>query len=177
MSRIGKHPVKVPAGVTVTQSNGFLVVKGKMGEDKVAIRDDVKVEEVNGEWVVTASNETKRTRSQYATTRALLQNVVNGVSEGFKRELELKGVGYRAAMQGKELVMQLGFSHEIRFPCPDDIKIETPTQTEIVLTSHSKQRVGQIAADIRSFRPPEPYKGKGVRYKGEVINMKEGKKK
>ena len=177
MSRVGKHPVTVPAGVTVTLANGQATVKGKMGEAVVAIRDDITVKEVDGKWVVTANNETQRTRSQYATTRALLQNAVTGVSEGFKRELELKGVGYRAAMQGKELVLQLGYSHEIRFPCPDDIKIETPTQTEVVLTSHSKQRVGQIAADIRSFRPPEPYKGKGVRYKGEVIIMKEGKKK
>ena len=177
MSRVGKHPVTVPAGVTVTVANGQATVKGKMGEDVVAIRDDITVTEVDGKWVVTANNETQRTRSQYATTRALLQNAVKGVSEGFKRELELKGVGYRAAMQGKELVLQLGYSHEIRFPCPSDIKIETPSQTEIILISYSKQRVGQIAADIRSFRPPEPYKGKGVRYKGEIINMKEGKKK
>ncbi len=177
MSRVGKHPVKVPAGVTVTLANGVATIKGKMGEDTVAIRDDVTVKEVDGTWVVTANNETQRTRSQYATTQRLLQNAVKGVSEGFKRELELKGVGYRAAMQGKELVLQLGYSHEIRFPCPPDIKIETPSQTEVILSSHNKQRVGQIAADIRAFRPPEPYKGKGVRYKGEVIIMKEGKKK
>lgn len=177
MSRVGKHPVTIPAGVTVSVANGVVTVKGKMGEDVVAIRDDVTLTQEDGKLIVTANNETQRTRAQYATTRALLNNAVKGVSEGFKRELELKGVGYRAAMQGQELVMQLGFSHEIRFPVPSDLKIETPTQTEIVLTSHSKQRVGQIAADIRSFRPPEPYKGKGVRYKGEVINMKEGKKK
>jgi large subunit ribosomal protein L6 len=177
MSRIGKHPVVVPAGVTVAIDGDVVTVKGKMGEDTVAIRDDVTLKQEDGKLIVSANNETQRTRAQYATTRALLNNAVKGVSEGFKRELELKGVGYRAQMQGKDLVMQLGYSHEIRFPCPEDIKIETPTQTEIVLTSHSKQRVGQIAADIRSFRPPEPYKGKGVRYKGEVINMKEGKKK
>ncbi|HEY1096329.1 MAG TPA: 50S ribosomal protein L6 [Alphaproteobacteria bacterium] len=177
MSRVGKHPVTIPAGVTVSVADGVVTVKGKMGEDVVAIRDDVTLTQEDGKLIVTANNETQRTRAQYATTRALLNNAVKGVSEGFKRELELKGVGYRAAMQGQELVMQLGFSHEIRFPVPSDLKIETPTQTEIVLTSHSKQRVGQIAADIRSFRPPEPYKGKGVRYKGEVINMKEGKKK
>jgi large subunit ribosomal protein L6 len=177
MSRIGKHPVVIPAGVTVAVDGSVVTVKGKMGEDVVTIRDDVTLTQEDGKLVVTANNETQRTRAQYATTRALLNNAVKGVSEGFKRELELKGVGYRAQMQGKDLVMQLGYSHEIRFPCPEDIKIETPTQTEIVLTSHSKQRVGQIAADIRSFRPPEPYKGKGVRYKGEVINMKEGKKK
>jgi large subunit ribosomal protein L6 len=177
MSRIGKHPVAIPAGVTVAIDGDVVTVKGKMGEDKVVIRDDVTLTQEDGQLVVKANNETQYTRAQYATTRALLNNAVKGVSEGFKRELELKGVGYRAQMQGKDLVMQLGFSHEIRFPCPEDIKIETPSQTEIVLTSHSKQRVGQIAADIRSFRPPEPYKGKGVRYKGEVINMKEGKKK
>lgn len=177
MSRVGKHPVTIPAGVTATVANGVVTLKGKMGEDTVAIRDDIILTQEDGQLKVAPANETQRTRSQYATTQRLLQNAVKGVSEGFKRELELKGVGYRASMQGKDLVMQLGFSHEIRFPCPVDIKIETPSQTEIVLTSHSKQRVGQIAADIRSFRPPEPYKGKGVRYKGEVINMKEGKKK
>ena len=177
MSRVGKHPVTIPAGVTATVANGVVTLKGKMGEDQVVIRDDIILTHEDGQLKVAPANETQRTRSQYATTQRLLQNAVKGVSEGFKRELELKGVGYRAQMQGKDLVMQLGYSHEVRFPCPADIKIETPSQTEIVLTSHSKQRVGQIAADIRAFRPPEPYKGKGVRYKGEVINMKEGKKK
>lgn len=177
MSRVGKHPVIIPAGVTVSVANGVVTIKGKMGEDTVVIRDDIILTQEDNQLKVAAGNESQRTRAQYATTQRLLSNAIKGVSEGFKRELELKGVGYRAAMQGKELVMQLGYSHEIRFPCPDDIKIETPSQTEIVLTSFSKQRVGQIAANIRAFRPPEPYKGKGVRYKGEVINMKEGKKK
>ena len=178
MSRVGKHPVKLPSGVTATMAGKKITIKGKLGEMSLDIRDDVIVEQKDDSLVVTPVDKKSRfTVAQWATTRALLNTYVQGVTDGFKKEMELRGVGYKAAVQGKDLVMNLGFSHEIRFPIPANIKIETPTPTEVVVSGFNKQQVGQVAADIRSFRPPEPHKGKGVRYKNEYVLMKEGKKK
>jgi large subunit ribosomal protein L6 len=177
MSRIGKHPVPVTEGVNATLNGQIVTVKGKLGELHLEVRKDVTVEQKDGTLVVQPTSQNRFTLAQWATTRALLASMVTGVSVGFKKDLELKGVGYKAAIQGKDLVMSLGYSHEIRFPIPEAITITTPTATEIVVAGADKQRVGQVAADIRSFRSPEPYKGKGIRYKGEYIAMKEGKKK
>jgi large subunit ribosomal protein L6 len=177
MSRVGKHPVVVPAEVTATLNGQAVTVKGKLGELSLNVRDDVSIEQKDGTLVVQPTSQDRYTLAQWATTRALLASMVTGVSTGFKKELELKGVGYKAAVQGNELVMSLGFSHEIRFPIPEGVTIQTPTATEVAVSGSDKQRVGQVAANIRSYRPPEPYKGKGVRYKGEYIAMKEGKKK
>jgi len=177
MSRVGKHPVTVPAGVTATLNGQNVTVKGKLGELSLEVRNDVTIEQKDGTLVVQPTSQDRYTLAQWATTRALLASMVQGVSEGFKKEMELKGVGYKAAVQGKELVMSLGYSHEIRFPIPANITIATPTPTEIVVTGADKQVVGQVAANIRAYRSPEPYKGKGIRYKGEYIAMKEGKKK
>ncbi len=178
MSRVGKHPVKLVEGVTATLNGGAVTVKGKLGELSLTIRDDVTVEQKDQELVVAPKTKDNRfTVAQWATTRALLASMVKGVSEGFKKEMELRGVGYKASVQGKDLVLNVGYSHEIRFPVPEKIAIQTPTPTEIVISGIDKQRVGQVAADIRAYRPPEPYKGKGIRYKGEHIALKEGKKK
>lgn len=178
MSRVGKHPVKVASGVTATIAGKDVSIKGKLGELKLTVRDDVIVEQKDDEIVVTPTTKDDRfTVAQWATTRALLASMVKGVSEGFKKEMELRGVGYKASVQGKQLVMSLGYSHEIRFDIPANITITTPTPTEIVVTGADKQLVGQTAANIRAYRKPEPYKGKGVRYKGEYVPMKEGKKK
>ncbi len=178
MSRIGKHPVELPSGVTVTLNGKNVTIKGKLGQMTLDVRDDVSVEQKDNTLVVTPNDKSDRfTVAQWATTRALLQSFVKGVTEGYKKEMELRGVGYKAAVQGRDLVLNLGFSHEIRFPVPANIKIETPTPTEVVVSGFNKQQVGQVAANIRSYRPPEPYKGKGVRYKGEFVLIKEGKKK
>lgn len=178
MSRVGKHPVKLPAGVTATLNGAAVSVKGKLGELSLSVRDDVTVEQKDGALVVAPKTKENRfTVAQWATTRALLASMVKGVTDGYKKEMELRGVGYKAAVQGKTLVMNLGYSHEIRFDIPANITIVTPTPTEIHVSGADKQRVGQVAADIRNFRPPEPYKGKGIRYKNEYIALKEGKKK
>lgn len=178
MSRIGKHPVTVPADVTVTLRGQDVTVKGKLGQLSLTVRDDVKIEQLEDKSLkVSPTSDDRYTRAQWATTRALLANMVTGVSTGFKKEMELRGVGYKASIQGKDLVMALGYSHEVRFPIPTNIKIETPTATEIVVSGFDRQQVGQVAANIRSFREPEPYKGKGIRYKGEYVIIKEGKKK
>lgn len=178
MSRVGKHPVKITSGVTATISGQNVSVKGKLGELKLTVRDDVAIEQKDDEITVSPKTMDDRfTVAQWATTRALLATMVQGVSEGFKKEMELRGVGYKAAVQGKVLVMNLGYSHDIRFDIPANITIATPTPTEIVVSGADKQQVGQVAANIRSYRQPEPYKGKGIRYKGEYVPMKEGKKK
>ena len=177
MSRIGKHPVIMPAGVTATITGQHVAVKGKNGELSFDVPANVAIDMADGAIKVSPRNDDRYTTMMWATARALIQNLVKGVSEGFARTLELRGVGYRAQLQGTDLVMQLGFSHEIRFAVPQGITIKVVTPTEIEITGNSKQQVGQVAADIRGFRPPEPYKGKGVRYKGEVVIMKEGKKK
>lgn len=177
MSRVGKHPVQIPTGVETTLQGQAVTVKGKLGELSLTIRDDVTIEQKDGALVVQPASQDRYTLAQWATSRALLASMVKGVSEGFKKELELKGVGYKAAVKGNELVMSLGYSHEINFQIPANVTIQTPTPTEIIVSGADKQVVGQVAADIRSYRKPEPYKGKGIRYKGEYIAMKEGKKK
>ena len=177
MSRIGKHPVALPEGVTATLKDQAITVKGKLGELSLDVRNDVTIEQKDGGITVSPNNDDRFTIAQWATTRALLANMVKGVSEGFKKEMELRGVGYKASIQGQTLVMSLGYSHEIRFDIPANITITTPTATEVVVSGFDKQKVGQVASDIRSYRQPEPYKGKGVRYKGEYVPMKEGKKK
>ena len=177
MSRVGMVPVEVPSGVDLEIAAGEIKAKGKLGELTMKVVDDVKVSrEDNLVWVKPA-NDGKRARMMWGTTRSLLSNLVVGVSEGFSKRLLINGVGYRAAMQGKELVLQLGHSHEIRYPLPEGIKVDVPNQTEIVISGPNNQVVGQVAAKIRSYRKPEPYKGKGVRYADEIIIRKEGKKK
>ena len=173
MSRVAKKPVALPKGVECSVSAEALQVKGPKGTLKVAKPDGIDVAVKGGEVLV----ETKSTDTKLAgTIRALVANMVKGVSEGYSRKLELVGVGYRAAMQGKDLNLTLGFSHPVVFHAPEGITLATPTQTEIMITGADKQRVGEVAAKIRAFRPPEPYKGKGVRYSGEKITLKEAKK-
>lgn len=177
MSRVGMVPVEVPDGVDLEIANGEIKAKGKLGELTMSVGEDVEVSrEDNLVWVKPA-NDGKRARTMWGTTRSLVNNLVTGVSQGFSKKLEITGVGYRAAMQGKVLVLQLGHSHEIRHEIPEGIKVEVPSQTEVVISGANNQVVGQVAAEIRSYRKPEPYKGKGVRYADEIIIRKEGKKK
>lgn len=177
MSRIGKYPVTVPSGVTVELNGNVVTAKGKLGELSVTLTNDVKVEQADGSVTVTPLAQHKRARQMWGTARSLIDGLVTGVSEGFTRKLEITGVGYRAQVQGKDVVLQLGFSHEVRYPIPAGIKIEAPDQNNLLISGADKQRVGQVAAEIRAYRPPEPYKGKGVRYSNEYILRKEGKKK
>ena len=177
MSRVGMVPVEVPSGVDLEIAAGEIKAKGKLGELTMKVVDDVKVSREDKFLWVKPANDGKRARMMWGTTRSLLSNLVVGVSEGFSKRLLINGVGYRAAMQGKELVLQLGHSHEIRYPLPEGIKVDVPNQTEIVISGPNNQVVGQVAAEIRSYRKPEPYKGKGVRYADEIIIRKEGKKK
>tara|TARA_R110000787_G_scaffold186397_5_gene298088 strand:- start:30728 stop:31261 length:534 start_codon:yes stop_codon:yes gene_type:complete len=177
MSRVGSNPVQVPDGVTIEMAGNVVTAKGKLGALSVTLTDDVKVEQAGGQVTVTPLASHKRARQMWGTARSLINGLVIGVSEGFTRKLEINGVGYRAAVQGKDVVLQLGYSHEVRYPIPDGIKIDVPEQNQIVITGADKQRVGQVAAEIRSYRPPEPYKGKGVKYADEYILRKEGKKK
>lgn len=177
MSRVGKYPVTVPQGVTASVKDNVVTVKGKLGEMTYVANDDVETSlEDNLIWVKPKS-ETKRARQLWGTTRARINNLVVGVSEGFTKKLDLVGVGYKAAAQGKILKLSLGFSHDVDFPIPDDLKITTPGPSQIEISGMDKQRVGQIASEIRGYRPPEPYKGKGVKYSNEWILRKEGKKK
>ena len=177
MSRVGLAPVQIPSGVTVEFAGKKMTAKGKLGALSMSLTDDVETKLEGNVLTFKLASDTIRARKLWGTYRALAQNMVKGVSEGYKRELQINGVGYRAAMQGKELVLQLGYSHEVRYPVPEGIKIETPTQTEINISGADKQKVGAVAAVIRSFRGPEPYKGKGIKYKEETILRKEGKKK
>jgi large subunit ribosomal protein L6 len=177
MSRIGKLRVPVPNGVTATIDGQTVSAKGPKGELSVVLNDDVTVEMAEGKIKIDPRDQSKRARSMWGLSRTLVSNIVTGVSEGFTRRLELSGVGYRAQMQGNNLQLALGFSHDVRYPVPDGITIEVTKPTEIVVSGIDKQRVGQVAAEIRRFRPPEPYKGKGVRYADEYILRKEGKKK
>ncbi len=177
MSRIGKHPIEVPDGVNVDISDVRVSAKGKLGELTAPVAKEVEVtREGNLIWVK-PRDESKRARQMWGTVRSVVNNVVVGVHEGFTRRLEINGVGYRAQMQGTDLVLQLGFSHEVRYPAPDGITIECPDQTHITIKGASKQLVGHVASEIRGFRPPEPYKGKGIKYENEEILRKEGKKK
>ena len=177
MSRIGKNPVPVPSGVSVDIAGQTVTAKGKLGTLKLVVSNEVATTLEDGKVWVKPKSDTKRARTLWGTTRALVNNMVNGVSKGFTVNLEINGVGYRAAVQGKNLQLQLGYSHDVVFPIPEGIAITTPKPTEITITGSDKQRVGQVAANIRDFRPPEPYKGKGVKYAGEYIFRKEGKKK
>lgn len=177
MSRVGIHPVTVPDGVTVEVSGNVVTAKGKLGELSTTLTNDVKVEQADGQVNVKPLAQHKRARQMWGTARSLIDGLVIGVSEGFTKKLEINGVGYRAQVQGKEVVLQLGYSHEIRYPIPEGIKIESPEQNQLIISGASKQRVGQVASEIRSLRPPEPYKGKGVKYDDEYILRKEGKKK
>ena len=177
MSRIGKLPVTIPQGVTVDVAGGVLTTKGKLGTLKLVVNNDVDAAIKDGKVIIAPKNETKRARMAWGTVRALVNNMVNGVSKGYTVNLEINGVGYRAAVQGKDLVLQLGYSHDVHFTIPADIKIACEKPTSIAISGPDCQRVGQVAAVIRSFRGPEPYKGKGIKYATETIRRKEGKKK
>ena len=177
MSRIGKKPVPVPEGVEVRVNGNVVEAKGKNGSGSLELLDSVTLEQGEGELRLAPRDESMRSRSMWGMQRTLLDNLLVGVSSGFSKTLLLNGVGYRAEMRGKELRMQLGFSHDILYPVPEDIKIECPRPVEIVVSGRDRQRVGQVAANLRAYRPPEPYKGKGVRYSDETIMRKEGKKK
>ena len=177
MSRIGKNPVQIPQGVEVQLSGQTLTAKGRLGTLSLAVSPEVTAKIADGAVTVTPNDESKRARALWGTTRALVNNMVTGVGTGFTRNLEINGVGYRAAVQGNTLNLQLGYSHDIAYPIPNDVKIACERPTAIAITGADRQRVGQIAAEIRAFRPPEPYKGKGVKYAEETIRRKEGKKK
>jgi large subunit ribosomal protein L6 len=177
MSRIGKFPIDLPANVEVELSAGEILVKGPLGTLKQALSSQVNVEKVANQLQIKVSNESHAANALSGTTRALLANMVHGVSKGYERKLMLVGVGYRAQAQGDKLNLTLGFSHPVVHQMPQGIKVETPTQTEILIKGIDKQVVGQVAADVRAYRRPEPYKGKGVRYSDEVVSLKETKKK
>jgi large subunit ribosomal protein L6 len=177
MSRIGKKAVAIPAGVTANVAGQTINVKGPKGALQLMLHDDVAAKMEGGEVKIDPRNDSKRARAMWGMSRSLLANIVAGVTKGFEKRLEISGVGYRAAVQGKNLQLSLGYSHDIVYPIPEGIAITTPRPTEIVVTGIDKQKVGQVAAEIRDFRPPEPYKGKGVKYSGEYIFRKEGKKK
>jgi large subunit ribosomal protein L6 len=177
MSRIGKKPVPIPSGVTANVEGQTVKMKGPKGALALVLPDDVAVKMDKGSIKVDPRVETKRARSMWGTSRTLVANLVAGVTKGFEDKLEITGVGYRASVQGKNLQIALGYSHDVIYPIPEGIAIATPKPTEILITGIDKQKVGQVAAEIRGFRPPEPYKGKGVRYSGEYIFRKQGKKK
>ena len=177
MSRIGKKPVPIPSGVTANVEGQTVKMKGPKGALQLVVPDEVDVKMDKSALKLDPRNETKRARAMWGTSRTLVGNLVTGVTKGFERRLEITGVGYRAAVQGKNLQISLGYSHDVVFPIPEGIAIATPKPTEIVVTGIDRQKVGQVAAEIRGFRKPEPYKGKGVKYAGEYIFRKEGKKK
>ena len=177
MSRIGKKPVELPQGVTASVSGQTIEVKGPKGTRSFTATDDVTIEVADGSVKVTPRGSSRRARSQWGLSRTMVANLVQGVTGGFKKELEIQGVGYRAAMAGNVLKLSLGYSHEVNFEVPKGVTITAPKQTEIVVEGIDQQLVGQVAANIREWRKPEPYKGKGIRYKGEFIFRKEGKKK
>ena len=177
MSRVGKYPVAVPQGVTVTVAGKLLTIKGKLGELKLETTDDVEATFADGKVSVKAKNETKRARAQWGTTRATINNMVKGVSVGYKKTLDITGVGFKALAQGKKLNLNLGFSHDVVYNVPEGIEVKTPVPTQIEVSGANRQKVGQVAAEIRSYKQPEPYKGKGIRYSDEFILRKEGKKK
>ena len=177
MSRVGQNPVQVPDGVNVEIAGIVVSAKGKLGELSVELTDDVTIEQADNQITVRPVDDSVAARQMWGTARAVINNLVIGVSEGFEKTLEVNGTGYRAQVQGQTLVLQLGFSHDVNFPVPDGITIKCPDQTHIEISGADKQKVGQVAAEIRSYRPPEPYKGKGVKYADEYILRKEGKKK
>jgi len=177
MSRIGNKAVTVPSGVTAGVEGQTVKIKGPKGALQVVLHDDVAVKLEGGQIRVDPRSETKRARAQWGTSRTLINNLIAGVTKGFEQRLEINGVGYRAAVQGKNLQLALGYSHDVIFPIPEGITIATPRPVEIVISGSDRQKVGQVAAEIRDFRPPEPYKGKGIKYADERIFRKEGKKK
>lgn len=177
MSRVAKNPVSLPSGAEVTIKENMIVAKGPLGELTMNKHPLVSVEQEDGTLKVAANGESMQARAMSGTTRALLSNLVNGVTTGFEKKLSIIGVGYRAQVQGKNLNLSLGFSHPVVYPIPDGINIEAPSQTELVVKGADKQKVGQVAAEIRQYRPPEPYKGKGVRYTDEYVARKQAKKK
>lgn len=177
MSRVARKPVELPKGVELTQAGGRVSIKGPKGELFLAVSPEVEVQVADGKARVTARSASRQARASSGTTRALLANMVVGVTKGFERKLELVGVGYRAQAQGKKLNLSLGFSEPIVYPVPEGITAETPSQTEIIIRGSDRQKVGQVAAEVRGLRPPEPYKGKGVRYVNEQVVLKEAKKK
>jgi large subunit ribosomal protein L6 len=177
MSRVGKKPVALPAGVTAKVEGQTIAIKGAKGELRFVAPGDVSVSFADNQIKVDPRSETKRARALWGTTRAMVNNLVLGVSKGFEKKLEINGVGYKAAVSGKNLQLSLGYSHEVTFAIPQGISIATPKPTEITISGIDRRQVGQVAAEIRGFRPPEPYKGKGVKYSNEFIFRKEGKKK
>lgn len=177
MSRVGKHPVTLPQGVTAEIKQGNLSVKGKLGTLELALAPEVEVKVEGGAVAVAPRTQSQKARMMWGTTRNNVANMVKGVSEGFKKVLEIEGVGFKCAVQGKELVLNLGFSHEIRFEIPAGIEIKAEKPTVIAISGFDRQKVGQVAAEIRGMKKPEPYKGKGIKYSGEKILRKEGKKK
>jgi len=177
MSRTGKKPIAPVSGVTVTINERTVAVKGPKGESTLTLMDIVNAKQTDQGIVIEPANDTKEARAAWGTTRALIANMVKGVKDGFEKKLQIQGVGFRAAMAGKDIKLSLGFSHEVVFQAPKGITLAAPTQTDITVSGVDKQQVGQVAANIRAFRKPEPYKGKGVRYLGEYIARKEGKKK
>jgi large subunit ribosomal protein L6 len=177
MSRIGKKAIAVPQGVTASVTGQTVRMKGPKGELSFVLPDDIEGKLEDGQIKVDPREKTQRARSMWGLSRSMVQNLAVGVTQGFERRLEIEGVGYRASVQGKNLVLALGYSHDVNFAIPQGITITTPKPTEVVIAGSNKQQVGQVAAEIREWRPPEPYKGKGVRYAGEFIFRKEGKKK
>lgn len=177
MSRIGKKPVSVPAGVTASVEGKTLSVKGPKGTLSLVMRDEIKYDIRDGDISVQPANETKQARAFWGMQRTLVQNLITGVTDGFTKRLEITGVGYRASSQGRKLKLQLGYSHDVDVDVPEGLEVKTPDQTTIEISGTDKQKVGQLAAEIRRWRKPEPYKGKGIKYAGEYIFRKEGKKK
>ena len=177
MSRIGKHAIKVPQGVDVKLDGQTVSVKGKLGQNQVVVPDDLQMVFADGAITISLRNDNRRARAMWGTSRSNVNNLVQGVATGFSETLEITGVGYRAAVTGKDLVMQLGYTHEVKYPIPSGIQIVCEKPTTVIVSGYSKQQVGQVSAEIRSWRPPEPYKGKGIKYAAETIRRKEGKKK
>ena len=177
MSKIGKKPVAIPAGVTAAVEGQRVKVKGPKGEQSLLLSDDVSAKVEKNAIAFAARGETRRHRAAWGMSRALVNNLMTGVTKGYEKRLEITGVGYRAQIAGKNLQLALGYSHDVVYAIPEGIAIATPKPTEIVVTGADRQKVGQVAAEIRDFRPPEPYKGKGIKYAGEYILRKEGKKK
>jgi large subunit ribosomal protein L6 len=176
MSRVAKSPIEIVDGVTVDVSESLVEVKGKVGEIKFDLPETISLEIKENIITVKYNEDNQQSVALAGTTRAIVNNMIVGVSQGFEKKLELKGVGYRAKASGKLLELTLGFSHPVKYQLPEEVQVETPSQTEVVLKSHNKQVLGQAAAEIRAFRPPEPYKGKGVRYSDETVRRKEAKK-
>lgn len=177
MSRIGKNPILLPSGVSCTLTGQNLTAKGPLGSLNINVSSDLSFDIKDNEVLVTPTSSAKKSRMMWGTTQRLIANLVEGVTKGFTKRLEINGVGYRASVQGSNLVLQLGFSHDINFPIPEGISIKCEKPTLVVISGSDKQKVGQVASEIRGYRPPEPYKGKGVKYEGERILRKEGKKK